>query len=114
MKKTFLSLAFPFALCIAITAASLTGTWKGTVMIQDNPVELTYKLKAEGNVLTGTVNSQFGELPLIDGKISGDDFSYKIDFNGNVRESKGKYYGDSIVITSATTGRSSTFKRVAE
>ena len=114
MKKTFLSLAFPFALCIAIVAASLTGTWKGTVMIQDNPVELTYKFKAEGSVLTGTVTSQFGEIPLMDGKISGDDFSYKIDINGNVRESKGKYYGDSIVITSSVTGRSATFKRVAE
>jgi len=114
MKKAVLSFAFPFALFVAIAAASLTGTWKGTVMIQDNPVELTYKLKAEGNTLTGTVNSQFGEIPLIDGKISGDDFSYKIDINGSIRESKGKYYGDSIVITSAVTGRSNTFKRVAE
>ena len=114
MKKTCLSLALPFALFVIIGAASLTGTWKGTVLIQDNPVELTYKLKAEGTVLTGTVTSQFGELPLMEGKISGDDFSYKIDINGNVRESKGKYYGDSIVITSSVTGRSSTFKRVAE
>lgn len=114
MKKTFLSLALPFVLFITIVAASLTGTWKGTVNIQGQAVELTYKLKAEGNVLTGTVTSQFGEIPLTDGKISGDDFSYKIEINGNTRESKGKYYGDSIVITSSVTGNTSTFKRVPE
>ena len=114
MKKTFLSIAFPFVIIMAFVTADLTGTWKGTVSYQGTPLDLTYKLKAEGTVLTGTITSPYGEIPLTDGKISGDDFSYKIDIGGGPRESKGKYYGDSIVITSAVTGLSNTFKRVPE
>ncbi|MEP7279547.1 MAG: hypothetical protein ABI813_12935 [Bacteroidota bacterium] len=114
MKKTWQALAFPFVMIVAFIAADLTGTWKGSVNYQGTPLELTYKLKAEGNVLTGTIISSYGEIPITEGKISGDEFSYKIDIGGNVRESTGKYYGDSIVITSAASGRSSTFKRVAE
>ena len=114
MKKIWLSATLPFVLIMSFAMADLTGTWKGTVSYQGTALELTYKLKAEGNVLTGTVTSSYGEIPLTDGKIDGDDFSYKIDIGAGPRESKGKYYGDSIVVVSAVTGLSNTFKRVKE
>ena len=114
MKRIRLSLAFSLVMIMVIAMADLTGTWKGTISYQGTPLELTYKLKAEGNVLTGTVTSSFGEITLTDGKIDGNDFSYKIDIGAGPRESKGKYYGDSIVVVSAVTGLSNTFKRVKE
>jgi hypothetical protein len=114
MKRTLLSIALPFVFIVALVTTDLTGTWKGTVNYQGTQLELTYKLKAEGTVLTGTVTSSYGEIPLTDGKISGNDFSYKIDVGNGPHEATGKYYGDSIVIVSAVTGLSNTFKRVAE
>ena len=99
---------------MTLQAPNLTGTWKGSVTFQGAPLDLTYKLKAEGEALTGSVTSSYGELQLMDGKISGIDFSYKIDIGNGPQESKGKFYGDSIVVVSAISGVPSTFKRVPE
>jgi hypothetical protein len=116
MKKTFFSLIAVFVCVLICFAADLTGTFKGTISIQDNQLELTYKLKADGEKLSGSIFSSYGEVPLIDGKISGTDFSYKIDIGNGPMEAKGKFYGDSIVITSNFSGQEikNTFKRVAE
>ena len=111
-----MKMLFVFAFVLSFFVADLTGTWKGSVQVQGNPLELTYKLKADGETLTGTITSSYGELPLMDGKISGTEFTYKVDIGGGPQESKGKYYGDSIVITSSLSGTAvtNTFKRVAE
>ena len=116
MKKTFLSIAVLFVFVLVCFAADLTGTFKGTISIQDNRLELTYKLKAEGEKLSGSIFSTYGEVPLIDGKVSGTDFSYKIDIGNGPMEAKGKFYGDSIVITSNFGGQEvkNSFKRVVE
>ena len=116
MKKAIISVGLLFAFAIACFAADLTGTWKGFVDVQGSPLELTYKLKADGEKLTGTINSTYGELPLIDGKITGTDFSYKVDIGSGPVESTGKYMTDSIMITSHYGGveTKNTFKRVVE
>ncbi|MXV17980.1 hypothetical protein [Hufsiella ginkgonis] len=118
MKKIILSISFifTFVICFAAIVADLTGTWKGLIKFGDQKLELTYKLKAEGEKLTGSIVSSYGEIPLTDGKIAGSDFSYKIDIGGGPQESKGKFMGDSIQITSTFGGNSvtNTFKRVAE
>ncbi len=117
MKKVLLSATLLFT-CLFVFAAvaDLTGTWKGNVDFNGSALELTYKLKAEGEKLTGSITSSYGELPISDGKISGSDFSYKIDIGSGPMESKGKYFGDSIVITSNFGGMEvkNTFKRVAQ
>ena len=117
MRKTFLSATLLFVCLFAFAAvADLTGTWKGSVDFNGTSLELTYKLKADGDKLTGSITSSYGELPISDGKITGSDFVYKIDIGGGPQESKGKYYGDSIVITSNFGGMEvkNKFKRVAE
>ncbi len=116
MKKTTLSIASIFLFVLVCLAADLTGTYKGSIDIQDRKLELTYKLKAEGEKLTGSITSEYGELPLLEGKITGADFTYKIDIGNGPREAKGKFMGDSIVITSNFGGTDvkNTFKRVAE
>lgn len=116
MKKITLSIASMFLFALVCLAADLTGTYKGSVSFQDNKLELTYRLKAEGEKLSGSITSEYGELPLMEGKISGNDFTYKIDVGNGPREAKGKFMGDSIVITSNFSGTEvkNTFKRVAE
>ncbi|MES3019566.1 MAG: hypothetical protein V4721_17395 [Bacteroidota bacterium] len=116
MKKASLSIASIFLFVLVCLAADLTGTYKGSVSFQDNRIELTYKLKAEGQNLTGSITSEYGELPLLEGKIAGNDFTYKIDIGNGPMESKGKFMGDSIVVTSNFGGTEvkNTFKRVAE
>ena len=114
MKKTLLSTTLIFLVALVCLAADLTGTYKGTVSFQDNKLDLTYSLKADGEKLTGSISSEYGEIPLTDGKIAGTDFSYKIDIGQGPMESKGKFFGDSIVITSNFDGTEvkNTFKRV--
>lgn len=116
MKKTSLSVLLVFMFVLVCLAADLTGTYKGSISFQDNKLELTYKLKAEGEKLTGSITSEYGEIPLLDGKVSGNDFSYKIDIGNGPMESTGKLMGDSIVVTSNFGGMEvkNTFKRVAE
>ena len=114
MKKVFISSIFLFVFALVCFAADLTGDWKGSVQIPNGEkLDLTYKLKAEGEKLTGVVSSSFGDLSLLDGKIKGNDFTFKLDFGGNVMEQAGKLYGDSIVITSnmQSTEVKNTFKR---
>lgn len=115
MKKKIISLALVFVFALSCFAAELTGIWKGTVkMPNGEDLEITYNLKTEGENLTGSVTSSFGEIPLKDGKIKGEDFTFKLDFGGNVMEQSGKLYGDSIVVKSNFQGneRKNTFKRV--
>ena len=116
MKKASISIVLLFLFVLVCLAADLTGTYKGSVIYQDNKIDLTYKLKAEGEKLIGSINSEYGEIPLMDGKISGKDFSYKIDIGSGPMESKGKFMGDSILITSKFGDREVkyTFKRVVE
>jgi len=116
MKKTSISLALVFLFVLACLAADLTGTYKGSVFYQGNNLDITYKLKAEGEKLSGSITSEYGELPLFDGKVTGNDFTYKIDIGNGPMESKGVFMGDSIVITSnlGAGDVKYTFKRVAE
>ena len=97
----------------------ITGVWKGTVKVPSGEdVEITYHLKAEGEKLTGVISSASGdELNILDGRIKGDDFSFKLDFgSNNILQAQGKLYNDSIVVKSQIKSYTiqNTFKRVVE
>ena len=83
-------------------AADVTGKWTASMPGRDgNTREVTYNFKADGDKLTGTTTGFRGqELQLMDGKVSGDDISFKtkVEFNGNTMVSvyKGKISGDEI------------------
>ena len=116
MKQIFMSITLLFVFVLSCLAADLTGTWKGSVPYQGEQLEITFNLKADGEKLTGSITSSYGEIPLTDGKITGSDFSYKIDIGTGPQEGTGKYYADSIVVTSHYSGTEEihSFKRVAE
>jgi len=84
-----------FMVCLAVVA-DLTGKWKGSIKTPDgNELPVTYNFKADGNKLTGTVDSPQGTVSVDDGKIDGDKFSFKVTVDGNDYPHTGKMYTDS-------------------
>lgn len=88
----------------AVFAADITGTWSGTLSMGDNQVPLTYNFKQDGDKLTGTVVGPQGDpLPLVEGKVDGDQltFAVKVDMNGDTAKfvSTGTIKGEEIALT---------------
>lgn len=57
---------------------SLSGTYKGEVSTSSGNVENKLVLKVEGKSLTGTLTNQYGELPLKDGAVDGEDLFFVV------------------------------------
>ena len=92
-----LALTFAFA----ANAADVTGTWKSSTTNQTGQArETIFKLKAEGEKLTGTVSGRNNDTAIEAGKIKGDEVSFQVirEFNGNTMTNKytGKISGDTI------------------
>jgi hypothetical protein len=82
-------------------AADVTGKWTASQPGRNGTREVTYNFKADGDKLTGTTTGFQGqELPITDGKVTGDTISFttKVEFNGNsfVMSYKGKISDDEI------------------
>jgi hypothetical protein len=98
---TALGLMVVLGLGASALAADATGTWKWTVERGGNTFEQTLKLKQDGDKLTGTMSGRQGsDTEIEDGKVSGDDISFKVtrEFGGNkfVMSYQGKVSGDTI------------------
>ena len=90
------------AICLA-AVTDLGGKWTGTVTLPDGKVyPLTYIFETNGDQLTGTAQAEGDPKAIIEGRISGSDFSFNIvNDDGTGMPHTGKYYpqGDSIAIT---------------
>jgi hypothetical protein len=110
MQKTIKSI-LQLTACLALTLAfnanaedkkiDLTGTWKSSFTNQDGQVrESTFKLKVEGEKLTGTASGRNSDIALDAGSIKGDELTFMVtrEFNGNkmVIKYTGKVSGDTI------------------
>jgi hypothetical protein len=87
-----------FTVCLALTGG-VAGKWAGTVRaLRSIAVPLHYYFKVDGDKLTGTGESTQGVLPIIDGKITGNDFTFNLPNTGGLVKHTCKYYevGDSI------------------
>jgi len=97
-------------LAIAAFAADVTGKGTASVPGRDGQTrEVTYNFKAEGSTLTGTTTGRGGqERPISDGKIDGDNISFKVkmEFQGNsvVMNYAGKVAGDEVKFTQTREG----------
>jgi opacity protein-like surface antigen len=77
-------------------AANIDGTWSGTFDggMGGQPMELIYNFKREGDTLTGTVTGGPDQwIPIKDGKINGNKFSFKVDVDFGGMKMKFKYKG---------------------
>jgi hypothetical protein len=106
MKRlTAAALAVAFVGLVGVARAedkpNPTGTWKWTVRFGDREREMSLKLKAEGEKLTGSMPGRDGqELKIEDGAFKNGEVAFKVtrEFNGQkfVIKYKGKVSGDTI------------------
>jgi hypothetical protein len=96
-------LALLTVLNINIQAADVNGTWTWTTPGRNGGPERKsiLKLKTEGDKLTGTINGRQEDIKITDGKVTGDEVSFKVSRagqNGNTFTQKytGKVSGESI------------------
>lgn len=76
--------------------ADLNGKWTGVITTPDgNDLQVTYNFKVSGDSLTGTAESPAGVVTIDNGKMDGDNFSFKVTVDGNDYPHTGKVYGDS-------------------
>jgi hypothetical protein len=99
---------------MAANAQNLDGVWKGTMSGPNGDFELTFTFKVAGDSLTGDVVSQMGSIPLENGKIHGNKFSYDISFNGQTFSSTGVIDSDVVKITGSRRPEPMVLHRVIE
>jgi len=98
------ALVFTAFFASLLSAADVSGKWKGTAETQFGKVERTFVFKVDGAKLTGETSSdRFGNSTIQDGKVDGDNLSFTIHvtFQGNEADVsyKGKASGDTIKFT---------------
>jgi uncharacterized lipoprotein YehR (DUF1307 family) len=75
-----------------------TGTWKYTADVNGQSIDVTIKLKLDGDKLTGTVSAGDNEIKIEDAKYKDGEASFKItrEMNGNkvAIKYKGTFKGD--------------------
>jgi hypothetical protein len=77
-------------------AADVDGKWvaKMPVLGRDRYADLTFDFKANGRQLSGTVTFHvYGDLPVEDGKIEGDDISFVVTLKRGKMEQKHQFTG---------------------
>ncbi|MBI3697646.1 MAG: hypothetical protein HY238_22785 [Acidobacteria bacterium] len=109
MKRLVLWFAAVLLVVATASAADVTGKWTAQVPGRGGETrETTFTFKADGMKLTGSMSGQQGEMPISDGKISGDDISFSVtaNFGGNEVKLlfKGKVSGSEIKFTRTREG----------
>jgi hypothetical protein len=88
------------AVCAAAFAAGVAGKWTAAIDTQIGEQNYTYDFKVDGEKLTGTAKSQFGETPIAEGSVKGDEISFveNLNFQDQMLRIvyKGKISGDEI------------------
>ena len=89
---------------VAAFGQKIDGNWKGTRETANGTFEVNYTFKVEGNVLTGTWKTQFGESPLENGKIEGNKLSFSISFNDTKMASTGEIINENEIVVKNERG----------
>jgi hypothetical protein len=100
IRKSLLAIVVLCSLAVVCQAAAVDGRWEGTVSGPNGDFALVFNFKADGEKLTGTVAGPGGEIPISDGKIKGDDLTFKVQVGDDVITHEGKLEGETIKIKS--------------
>ena len=108
-RIAFLALGLALVGATLAVAADVSGKWTAQVPGRGGQTnESTFTFKVDGDKLTGTVSGRQGEIPISDGKVSGDDISFTTTVSRGGNEFKinykGKISGDEIRFTRVREG----------
>jgi hypothetical protein len=76
----------------------INGKWKGSMQGPDGAFDLVFNFKVSADSLTGTVEGPMGDMPIINGKMNGKEFTFDVDFNGMTINHQCTMLGDSIAM----------------
>lgn len=82
-----------------VCAASIDGTWKGTMETPMGAMENTITLKADGANLTGLVKTEFFESKIENATLKGDKVSFVINMEFGALKYDGTLAGDNLNFT---------------
>jgi len=102
MRRLLAALVMTMGMATVAFASDVTGKWVGSVDTPNGALELTYELKTEGEAVNGTVATSMGTLPINNGKLVGDVFTFDVVFEAMTikHECKVSAAGDEIAIKS--------------
>jgi hypothetical protein len=115
MKRLLVLLALLGLAAVAVLAADIAGTWKGTADGPNGSMERTFVFKVDGSKLRGeTTSSMLGKSEITDGKVDGDNVSFSISasYQGNDMKInyKGKAKGNDMDLTADVPGVDQSFE----
>jgi hypothetical protein len=110
--------ATPSVFAATDTTGTLTGTWTGEIRAADGATfHVTFLFKQDGSTLTGTdIDPQGDPLPIENGKVSGDNFSFTVSMFDMTVQHSGTLNGDTITLNTKSAqsqfpGKPITLKR---
>lgn len=86
MKQLFSVIGTAVLFVAASFGADVSGKWQAEMQGRDGEKRVvTYNFKADGDKLTGTMETPMGARDIEEGKITGDEITFviKMSFNGN-------------------------------
>src|SRR5882724_1576397 len=96
------------ALILCAQSKDISGTWIAKRQGPGGEMEIVYELKVLNGKVTGTQKMPFGDSPIVDGKIDGEELELIVEAESfgtlQKRTVKGKIIGDALEITPAMPG----------
>jgi len=77
-------------------AQDINGKWKGQMPGPDGSMDIMFTFKVNADTLTGAAESPMGELPITNGKVKDNKFSFDISFNDMTISHQCTIFADSI------------------
>jgi len=78
------------------SAQDINGKWKCQMQTPNGPMDLVFNFKAIGDSLAGTVEGPMGEMPVVNGKITGKTFTFDVNAGDMTISHQCTALGDSI------------------
>ena len=97
--KTSITVLLLLVFSITSNAQNLDGKWKGKMSTPNGDIELVFTFQVNTDSLTGNVTSQMGTLPIENGKVDGNEFSFEINIDGQVINHTGVLDGDTVKLS---------------
>jgi hypothetical protein len=95
MAMFFLAVGLSFA---GVQDSAIDGRWQGASMTANGPAKVAYNLRVKGEVLTGTGETPAGSQMVTEGRVKGNQISFKTEINGHVIEHQGTISGDTMLL----------------